>query len=170
VTAPFRTDKAYTLPLWKGKAKSGAMTDPAEIGPIHRIRLFATPYGATHHDTWPPGQTFAGRCRRREPQSASRSRAPSKKRAKRFAGGRSTPPEGPKSCAVAGHQLLLQVVADYTRLNAVLAAGLTGHRRASGPQYPGLAGCWVEFGEELPDAAVDLVASLLTVPFSEPSP
>jgi hypothetical protein len=33
-----------------------------------------------------------------------------------------------------------------------------------------LAGCWVEFGEELPDAAVDLGASLPTVPFSEPSP
>jgi hypothetical protein len=34
---------------------------------------------------------------------------------------------------------LLQVVADYTRVDAVLAAGRAGRRRASGPQYPGVA-------------------------------
>jgi hypothetical protein len=35
---------------------------------------------------------------------------------------------------------LLQVIADYTRLGAVL--GRPGHRRASGPQYPGVTtGC-----------------------------
>jgi hypothetical protein len=33
---------------------------------------------------------------------------------------------------------LLQVVADYKRLNAVQAAGRAGDRRASGPQYPGV--------------------------------
>ena len=35
--------------------------------------------------------------------------------------------------------LLLQVVADYTRLSAVQAAGRAGRGRARGPQYPGVA-------------------------------
>ena len=44
--------------------------------------------------------------------------------------------------------LLLEVVADYRRPNAVLTAGRTGGGRASGPQYPGLridrfsSTCW----------------------------
>jgi hypothetical protein len=33
---------------------------------------------------------------------------------------------------------LLQVVADYTRLSAVPSAGRVGHKRALGPQYPGM--------------------------------
>jgi hypothetical protein len=32
----------------------------------------------------------------------------------------------------------LQVVADYTHVSAVPAAGRAGQGRASGPQYPGL--------------------------------
>jgi hypothetical protein len=36
--------------------------------------------------------------------------------------------------------VLLQVVADYERLSAALAAGRAGHERASGPQYSGVAG------------------------------
>ena len=36
---------------------------------------------------------------------------------------------------------LLQVVADYTRLSAVQAAGRPGHERASKPQYPGVGRC-----------------------------
>jgi hypothetical protein len=35
-------------------------------------------------------------------------------------------------------QPLLQVVADYNRLNAVLATRHAGRRRASGRQYPGM--------------------------------
>jgi hypothetical protein len=34
---------------------------------------------------------------------------------------------------------LLQVVADYERVSAVLGAGRAGHRQASGPQYPGVS-------------------------------
>jgi hypothetical protein len=45
--------------------------------------------------------------------------------------GRSTPPEGFLSSSSAGLQLL-QVVADYTQLNAVPSAGRAGHGRASG--------------------------------------
>jgi hypothetical protein len=41
------------------------------------------------------------------------------------------------SRAVAGFRLL-QVVADYRRMSAVLGVGRAGHRQASGLQYPGL--------------------------------
>jgi hypothetical protein len=36
-------------------------------------------------------------------------------------------------------RFLLEVVVDYTRLSAVLAAGDAGRERASRPQYPGFA-------------------------------
>jgi len=43
---------------------------------------------------------------------------------------------------VARSALLLQVVADYTRLSAVQGAGHAGQGWASGPQYPGVSiGC-----------------------------
>jgi len=39
---------------------------------------------------------------------------------------------------VAWSGLLLQVVADYTRVSAVQVAGRAGDGRASEPQYPGV--------------------------------
>jgi hypothetical protein len=43
------------------------------------------------------------------------------------------------SWKAARSRLRLEVVADYTRLSAVLAAGRAGHGQASGPQYPGVS-------------------------------
>jgi hypothetical protein len=45
--------------------------------------------------------------------------------ARRAGAGRTTPPRGHSSCGD-GRQPLLQVVADYTRLNAVQSAGCAG--------------------------------------------
>src|SRR6266508_2213346 len=60
-------------------------------------------------------------------------------RAKRTARrGRTTPPRGPSACTVTPVRPSLQVVADYRRPSAVLAAGCAGRGRASGPQYPGV--------------------------------
>jgi hypothetical protein len=53
--------------------------------------------------------------------------------------GRTTPGGGPESHGSWAPAALLQVVADYTRLSAALAAGRAGRGRASGPQYPGVA-------------------------------
>jgi hypothetical protein len=55
-------------------------------------------------------------------------------------GAAAPPPEGSHEPTVAGSKARLQVVADYTRLSAVQAAGRAGHGRALGPQYPGVAG------------------------------
>ena len=59
-----------------------------------------------------------------------------------------------------GRPPLLQVVADYTRLSAVQTAGHAGHRRASGPQCPGVAADRCRAGAPRPaDPVLDLPAT-----------
>jgi hypothetical protein len=84
--------------------------------------------------------------RLRQPPQAARTESPPRTRTRRmdqsreahFAARPHHSPEAADEPPGRWFQPLLQVVADYTRLNAVLAAGRAGRGRASGPQYPGV--------------------------------
>jgi hypothetical protein len=57
-------------------------------------------------------------------------------------------PRGGHEATPAQLRLLLQVVADYTRVSAVQVAGRAGDGRASEPQYPGVSTSPGLFAEE----------------------
>jgi hypothetical protein len=57
-------------------------------------------------------------------------------------------PEGQPADAQLVLALLLEVVADYTRVSAVQVAGRAGDGRASEPQYPGVSTSPGLFAEE----------------------
>jgi len=99
-------------------------------GGVVRLRP-ATPL-IPHHPTWQPGQAqiaAEGGAGRKPPKGAD---APLDQSREAHHSARPLH-------SLRGGPVLLQVVADYQRLNVVQAAGRAGHEGASGPQYPGLS-------------------------------
>jgi hypothetical protein len=118
-------------------------TAAASCSPYGNARLD----GRQHHRPPPPPMSDQERGRKvRQPPKAARTAGPPKARTRRSINrvkrttrrGRTTPPRSHEPDG-AWVQLLLQVVANYTRLSGVLAAGRAGHERASGRRYPGLS-------------------------------